>query len=330
MIKEVNFVFNTKNSFPQNESFLKSVARLIFQLRFLIIWIFLKTIRSLRPNRTNEYLKDLEFIEWANMFCKKTISDHLHDSYLSYIQGIKGGVEVFDNVISPGWWDGAYILEVGSGLGQYSHKFAKMGAKKVVGLEFSAEKVNWSRSYFNQGKNKNLDFIQGNAENLNFPDNEFDLVFSNSVLEHVKNPKKALQEMYRVIKPGGKLLLGVDYFHSPGGNHLYDYIYFPWATNLVSESSLCQYWSERLQKDQERGRMGFYASGTKIRNLGEGSEIQLNKWNSDQIEQAIVEIGWNVLKKVPSFYIGALPLFRSIKSLKFYLQGGVTYKLIKN
>ena len=52
-----------------------------------------------------------------------------------------------------------------------------------------------------------MDFIQGNAENLNFPDNEFDLVFSNSVLEHVKNPKKALQEMYRVIKPGGKLLV---------------------------------------------------------------------------------------------------------------------------
>jgi hypothetical protein len=139
-----------------------------------------------------------------------------------------------------------------------------------------------------------------------------------------------LHEIFRVIKPGGELLLCVDYFHGPGGNHLYDYIYFPWATTLIDESSLCQYWSERLQKDQENGKMGFYASGAKIQNLGEGSEIQLNKWNSDQIEQAMVEIGWSVVKKVPSFYIGALPVFRSIKSLKFYLQGGVTYKLIKN
>jgi SAM-dependent methyltransferase len=330
VINGTNFVFNAKNSFPQNESFLKSVARLIFQLRFLIIWIFLKTIRWFRPNKNNEYIKDLKYIEWANIFCKKTIPDHLHGSYLSYIEGIKGGAEVFDNVISPGWWDGAYILEVGAGLGQCSDQIAEMGAKKVVGIEYSAEKVSWSKLYFNASKNKNLDIIQGNAENLNFPDNEFDLAFSNSVLEHVKNPKKALQEMYRVIKPGGKLLLSVDYFHSPGGNHLYDYIYFPWATTLVDESSLCQYWSDRLQKDQENGGMGFYASGTKILNLGEGSEIQLNKWNSDQIEQAMVEIGWRVVKKVPSLYIGALPIFCSIKSLKYYLQGAVTYKLIKN
>ena len=58
--------------------------------------------------------------------------------------------------------------------------------------------------------------------------------------------------------------------------------------------------------------MGFYSSGTKIQNLGEESEIQLNKWNSDQIEQAMVEVGWNVAKKVPSLYIGALPILRSI------------------
>ena len=58
-----NFMFIAKNSFPQNESLLKSVARLIFQLRFLIIWIFLKTIRWIRPNTKNDYQKDLEFIE---------------------------------------------------------------------------------------------------------------------------------------------------------------------------------------------------------------------------------------------------------------------------
>jgi ubiquinone/menaquinone biosynthesis C-methylase UbiE len=323
-------VFNAKNSFPQNESFLKYVARQIYQLRFLIIWVILKIIRWLRPNKNNEYLKDLEYIKLANTFCKKTISVDLHNSYLSYIEGIKGGVEAFGNVVSPGWWKDAYVLEVGSGLGQCSNQIAEMGAKRVVGVEYSAEKISWSKSYFIGSKRKNLDFIQGNAENLKFPDNEFDSAFSISVLEHVKNPKKFLHEIFRVIKPGGELLLCVDYFHGPGGNHLYDYIYFPWATTLIDESSLCQYWSERLQKDQENGKMGFYASGAKIQNLGEGSEIQLNKWNSDQIEQAMVEIGWSVVKKVPSFYIGALPVFRSIKSLKFYLQGGVTYKLIKN
>jgi len=330
VINETNFVFIVKNSFPTNESFLKSIAKQIFQLRFIVIWIFLKTIRWLRPNNNKDYLKDREYIEWANKVCKKTISDDLHDSYLSYVEGVKGGSQVLNKVISPEWWKGEYILEVGSGLGQCSHQIAKMGAKKVVGIEHSYEKVNWSKTYFAENNRKNLCFIQGNVENLTFPDNEFDLAFSISVLEHVKNPKKALQEIYRVIKPGGKLLLCIDYFHAPGGNHLYDYIYFPWATTLVNESSLCQYWSERLQKDQEKGKMGFYPSGIKIQNLGEGSEIQLNKWNSDQIELAMDEIGWSVIKKVPSLYIGLLPILRSIKSLKFYLQGPVTYELTKN
>ena len=194
MINEKFCVYIPKNSFPKNELFLKTAARFLFQLRFLIIWIFLKTIRGLRPNKNNEYIKDFKFIEWGNFFCKKTISNDLHDSYLKYIKGIKAGAEVFDNVISPGWWKGAYILEVGSGLGQCSHQFAEKGAKKVVGMEYSPSKVNWSKSYFLEGKNKNLNFIQGDAENIKFPDDEFDLVFSISVLEHVKNPKKALQE----------------------------------------------------------------------------------------------------------------------------------------
>jgi ubiquinone/menaquinone biosynthesis C-methylase UbiE len=322
-------VLNTKNSFPQNESFFKSIARQVFQLRFIVIWIFFKTIRCLRPNKGNKYLKDLKFIKWANQLCKKTISDELHDSFLNYVEGIKGGTEVLNKVISPGWWKEAYVLEVGSGLGQCSSQISELGAKKVVGVEFSSDKVNWSKAYFSISNRENLDFIQGNAENLKFPDSEFDSAFSISVLEHVRNPKKALQEIHRVLKPRGELLLCVDYFHAPGGNHLYDYIFFPWATTLVDENSLCRYWSEMLQKDQGRGKMGFYTSGTKIQNLGEGSEIQLNKWNSDQIEQAMVETGWDVVKKVPSFYIGFLPVFRSIKSLKFYLQGAITYRLIK-
>jgi len=188
----------------------------------------------------------------------------LHNIYLSYVQGITREPRVFDAIISNGWWEGKTILEVGSGLGQCAHQIATMGAKRVVGVEYSSEKVNWSKSYYVEGKRSNLEFIQGSAESLDFPDNEFDFVFSNSVLEHIKNPKKALQEIFRTIKSSGELLLAVDYFHGPGGNHLYDYVYFPWATTLVGEDSLCRYWSEKIEKDQEIGRMDFYAPGTEI------------------------------------------------------------------
>jgi ubiquinone/menaquinone biosynthesis C-methylase UbiE len=323
-------MINVECSFPQNESVIRSAARLIVQLRFVIIWAFLKLVRWLSPNKTGIYKNDFEYIEWANKICKKKISNKLHDSYKSYVEGINASPNVFDAIIFTEWWEGKTVLEVGSGLGQSACHIANKGAKRVTGVECSYKKVSWSKSYYGEGASRNLEFISGSAESLCFPDNNFDFIFSNSVLEHVKDPKKALQEIYRVAKPGGELLLAVDYFHGPAGNHLYDYVYFPWATTLVSEGALCQYWSEKIKKDQKIGKMGFYAPATKIENLGEGSEIQLNRWNSDQMEQAMVEAGWVIEKKVPSLFIGIVPIIRSFKSLKFYLQGAGIYRLVKN
>jgi len=47
------------------------------------------------------------------------------------------------------------------------------------------------------------------------------------------------------------------------------------------------------------------------------------------MEQAMVEVGWVIAKKAPSFYVGMLPIVCSFKSLKFYLQGAGIYRLIK-
>jgi predicted SAM-dependent methyltransferase len=63
-------------------------------------------------------------------------------------------------------------------------------------------------------KQKNLDYITSDIEspiadvkadicNLPFNDNSFDIVFCNHVLEHIANDTKAMQELYRVLKPGG-------------------------------------------------------------------------------------------------------------------------------
>lgn len=56
-------------------------------------------------------------------------------------------------------------------------------------------------------KDKSVQFQSGDASNLPFPDNSFDLVTCQTLLIHVKDPKKVLSEMYRVLKPGGAVLI---------------------------------------------------------------------------------------------------------------------------
>lgn len=56
--------------------------------------------------------------------------------------------------------------------------------------------------------NLDIDFKKANVVNLEFEDNHFDSVFSMAAVEFISDPKKAMQEMKRVVKPGGKILLG--------------------------------------------------------------------------------------------------------------------------
>uniref|UniRef100_UPI00260F1721 class I SAM-dependent methyltransferase n=1 Tax=Pelagibius sp. TaxID=1931238 RepID=UPI00260F1721 len=49
--------------------------------------------------------------------------------------------------------------------------------------------------------------IQGNSQNLPFADGTFDLAFCRSLLHHLPEPEKAVEEMHRVLRPGGELVL---------------------------------------------------------------------------------------------------------------------------
>ena len=53
----------------------------------------------------------------------------------------------------------------------------------------------------------NIDFVQGDAEQLPFSDNSFDIVISRLAFHHFSNPKRCFSEMTRVVKTGGKLVV---------------------------------------------------------------------------------------------------------------------------
>lgn len=95
------------------------------------------------------------------------------------------------------------LLDVGCGIGMYARKFKEEGAE-VWGVDIDEENIKEA-----QKLNPDIKFIVAPAENLPFEDNFFDLIFLHEVLEHVKDDRKTVLETYRVLKPGGQIIIFV-------------------------------------------------------------------------------------------------------------------------
>jgi ubiquinone/menaquinone biosynthesis C-methylase UbiE len=75
----------------------------------------------------------------------------------------------------------------------------------VVGIDISESQVELGRQSAAERGIINVRFRQGSAYELPFPDASFDAVFSNALLEHLREPPRALQEFLRVLRPGGRV-----------------------------------------------------------------------------------------------------------------------------
>src|SRR6266481_9143907 len=90
------------------------------------------------------------------------------------------------------------ILDVGCGPGYVSVAAAERGAIPI-GLDFSEEMIAIAKKKFPR-----IEFRQGDAQNLPFPDASFDRIVANFALLHLANPARACAEAARVLKSGGR------------------------------------------------------------------------------------------------------------------------------
>ena len=99
------------------------------------------------------------------------------------------------------WLDaqpGEYVLDLGCGDGQLTRRIADSGAH-VLGVDASAEMVLAARE-------RGVEAEHANAEQLPFRDGTFDAVFSNAVLHWVRDHDRMMQQVHRVLKPGGRFV----------------------------------------------------------------------------------------------------------------------------
>jgi len=96
---------------------------------------------------------------------------------------------------------GKRVLEIGVGLGADHQRFAEAGAK-LSGIDLTERAVDRTQLRLSEfGLTSQL--TVGDAEQLDFPDDQFDIVYSWGVLHHSPDTAKAVREVHRVLTPGG-------------------------------------------------------------------------------------------------------------------------------
>lgn len=156
---------------------------------------------------------------------------------------------------------GHTVLDLAGGTGDLTAKFSR-----IVGSQGKVILADINNAMLKVGRDKlrdkgivgNVEYVQANAEELPFPDNTFDIITIAFGLRNVTDKDKALASMYRVLKPGGRLL--VLEFSKPE-NELLNKVYDAYSFHLLpkigqvvaNDADSYQYLAEsiRMHPDQE-------------------------------------------------------------------------------
>jgi arsenite methyltransferase len=102
---------------------------------------------------------------------------------------------------------GERVLDLGSGAGTDSLIAAQMVGKQghVTGIDMTQEMLAKARAAAAEIGATNVEFVEGEAERLPFPDASFDVVISNGVIDLVPDKNAVFTELFRVLAPGGRI-----------------------------------------------------------------------------------------------------------------------------
>jgi len=125
------------------------------------------------------------------------------------------------------------ILDIGCGTGRLTIELARLASKgSVVGIDSSSEML--ERAMEKTKSIENISLRQVSAQSMSFTD-EFDLIFSNSALQWMKEQKEVMGRVYQSLKPGGRIV-----FQLPAKNFCREF--FDYTSNAIALLHLEQFY----------------------------------------------------------------------------------------
>ena len=154
-----------------------------------------------------------------------------------------GGVSAFGRrraVEAVNALPGVHVLEVGVGTGLALPHYS--GAKRITGIDLSAEMLAFARSRVQSAGLSNVEaLLEVDAEATGFEEGSFDIAVAMFVASVVPNPRQLLAEMRRVVRPGGRLLF-VNHFAAERGPRW-------WAERALAPASRKLGWHPDFSRD---------------------------------------------------------------------------------
>lgn len=150
------------------------------------------------------------------------------------------------------------VLDIGCGAGGKSLYYLSKGANKVVGIDVVEHYKEESEKLANELGLEGFEFYVQDAAGTDFADSSFDTIIMNDAMEHVAKPMEVLNEMYRILKPGGRLYVNFPPYNHPYGAHLSDVIGIPWVQAFFSDKTLISAYKDLVSdKPDAESRISF-------------------------------------------------------------------------
>ncbi|KJU82064.1 Methyltransferase type 11 domain protein [Candidatus Magnetobacterium bavaricum] len=190
--------------------------------------IFNNTKEDNEPDEQALTVKELYETAWT-IFPERTYDDSLELIH----KRLKA------NSMDSSFFDKKICLDGGCGTGRFAIAMAQLGAHQSIGIDIGSKSIEFAEAQKQRLGVSNVHFKVMSVDELDFPDNYFDVVVSNGVLHHIDQTQNGLMEHMRVLKEGGIMWL---YLYGKGGIFWELYDIFKYTLRHISYHKAQKVW----------------------------------------------------------------------------------------